>query len=141
MKITGIVLLVLSLLTPAWADNPHASADGAIIPRNAWVQLVFFDLWGTPEEIHKTVASIQGLPVTRIGVVPQLNVTQQHIAEYQISHPESAPLMLDTHFTLMRQYDIWELPVHVLLFNGEKRFAGDYPALQAFIKNLPGETQ
>lgn len=135
MKTASRILIMMILSTSAWADNSGLSSKTFVIPDTGWVHLVFFDIWSNPEEPLKDLPSSLGENVVRVGVQPHMNVTHQQLSKYEASLPESLPLLLDTHFTLMREYDVWELPVHILLYNGEKKFSGDYPEMLEFIES------
>ena len=100
--------------------------------------LVFIDVWrsyeGKGEE--KMIASLPDVFLKQsqqIWIQPEINVTKAHLTEFQQYFSDVKPLVMDKKFTLMRAFNVWQSPFHILLQGEKEIFSGDGAALSAFI--------
>lgn len=134
-----ILLITLLLTLPAQAES-YRTLNGAEleIPEQGWAHLVFIDLWQSyggegPEQVLDQIPKNVRENMFRLWIQPRLNLIDDDMRDYQQAFPESTPLVIDDHFDLMRQHGVWQLPVHVLLRDGKKVFAGSNVELIEFI--------
>lgn len=99
--------------------------------------LVFQDAWasygGQGEEAR--VAALPELFLNaseQVWVQPEINITEAQLHEYQGYFPKVTPLVLDRAFTLMRSLGSWDLPLHVIVKDGQQVFSGNGTELQLF---------
>ncbi len=134
-----MLFLMLLLTLPAKAENYRTLQGAEIqIPQQGWAHLVFIDLWQSysgegPERVLVQLPTEVREKMFRLWVQPRLNLMEADLQGYQQAFPTSTPLVLDEQFSLMRRYRVWQLPVHVLLRDGEKVFAGSDAELIEFI--------
>lgn len=134
-----LLLLVLSLTLPAQAESYRTLQGAEVeIPKEGWAHLVFIDLWQSysgegPERVLAQLPTQVREKMFRLWVQPRLNLIDADLHAYQQAFPGSTPLVLDDHFAVMRRHGVWQLPVHVLLRDGEKVFTGGDAELIEFI--------
>lgn len=110
------------------------------VKENTLTHLVFQEIW-TSYEGHGEERLLATLPqvfrdnTQTIWVQPGINVTHAQLAEYQGYFPKISPLVLDQGHQLMRSMGGWDLPLHVLLKDGEKVFAGKSEQLSALVES------
>ena len=100
-----------------------------VLQDNKLTHLIFQDIWSSYEGQGEE-ARIVALPKAfvnnsqQIWVQPGINVTQAQLAEFQGYYPQVKPLVLDHGYRLMRSLGGWDLPLHVILNDGNKVFSG-----------------
>lgn len=112
---------------------------------NGQVHIVFLDIWNS-YHTGEPLATVEALPsrytegVMFVWVQPQFNVTELQLKEFQSTFPKHRPLVLDTNFSLLRQYGLWETPAHVILNEGRVVFSGNSNGLVEYVRNNEDKT-
>jgi len=106
--------------------------------KNKLTHLVFIDVWRSYEGKgdEKMIAALPNIFLKQsqqIWIQPEINVTNAQLAEFQQYFSHIKPLVIDKKFALMRAFNVWQSPFHVLLEDNKKIFSGDATALSAFI--------
>ncbi|MBY4677750.1 hypothetical protein [Marinobacterium arenosum] len=136
------LLWMLALLSSSAMADYRSLADQPLsLEQQGWQHLVFVNIWDSyaglgPETLVEQLPASFSQQVQRIWVAPDLNVTEAYLRDYQQAFPASKPLLIDHQYQLMRQYDLWQTPAHVLLKDGKVQFSGNGDELQHFIKRL-----
>lgn len=115
------------------------NGEPLIFKKDKLTHLIFQEIWSSYEGQGEE-ARVASLPNVftdnsqQIWVQPGINVTEAQLTEYQGYFPQVAPLVLDRGFSLMRSLGGWDLPLHVILKDGEKVFSGNGDELSALSK-------
>ena len=140
MRILLASIIATLFLTSAQAEfNPALKAfDGQPINIDSEkiTHLIFQEIWTSYEGLGEE-NRVDSLPLSfrsnsqRIWIQPGLNVTLAQLAEYQSYFPKIQPLVLDEGYKLMRAFDRWDLPLHVIIDHGNVVFSGSGEELSA----------
>lgn len=132
----GVCLLLVSVT--AFAEVK--TIDDRIINLEAGrMHIIFIDIWSVYGS-NEPVESIENLPasysssVEYVWVQSGFNVLKSQLVEFQKAYPIATPLVLDDNFSLIRAYNLWQSPSHVVLENGEVLFSGDTSALLSYVE-------
>lgn len=103
--------------------------------------LVFFDIWQDGYADPSPWHHIQDLPENYrrdtqfIWIQPRINITDAQIKEFVANHRQFTPLLVDEDFSLMRRFQVWQTPVHVVVENESVVFKGDASDFDKFISS------
>jgi len=144
---TAVALLTMSLASQANNSTdklnplpPLTSLMGKAVvqDKSKLTHLVFIDVWrsyeGKGDEEMINALPHQFLKQSqKIWIQPDINVTKAQLVEFQQYFSQVTPLVVDKKFVLMRAFNIWQSPYHVLLKGNKEIFSGDASALSAFV--------
>ncbi|MDO6525945.1 hypothetical protein Q4519_09665 [Motilimonas sp. 1_MG-2023] len=146
-KILIAAVTSAAFTTSAFAAADQTSISGEVISLDSATHLIFFDVWASyqgagPEQTLAALPKSFSQQFSPVWVQPQINVTPAQLSEFQQFYPDVKPIVLDKGFQLIRQYDVWQSPHHVLLEQGQVVFSGNGQQLIDFANQFSvGESQ
>ena len=146
MKLTITLLFTFIMSAPAYVmaelkelGQLHSFSGQAVsIDNRKTTHLIFMDIWSSYGGFGDE-AKVASLPpvflaqTQQLWLQPEINVTQPQIAEFEQAFPKVTPIILDRGFNIMRKFNVWKSPYHLLLKNGKQEFAGNIDELQIYI--------
>ncbi|MEJ2765789.1 redoxin domain-containing protein [Photobacterium sp. MCCC 1A19761] len=108
------------------------------LPAHKTAHLVFMDIWNSyaGQGAEQFIAALPEeflAQSQQIWIQPEINVTTAQLKEFQGYYPMVAPLVLDRSQQLLRQFQFWQTPSHVLVEEGKVVFQGDNTALLRYL--------
>ena len=149
MKLISILLLILTSLPTIVLATPSKVIvqlkselpSNIILDKSKITHLVFIDIWrsynGAGDE-----AMLDKLPKSflqtsqKIWLQGEFNVTETQLSQFQQFFPNASPLILDKGSKIMRAFNVWQSPYHVLLKEDDVIFSGDGQSLQKYVGKL-----
>lgn len=131
----------------AQADYTNLAGEPVQLAGPGLQHLVFVDIWqsyaGNGPEPHVAALSQSfQQQASTVWIALDINVTPAYVQDYQQAFPTSKPMLIDTGHKLMRRYQLWQTPAHVVLKDGETLFAGNGKALETWLsRQFPVSTQ
>lgn len=141
MKYFSIALLLLINVARAEVLGTSVSGKVVEINREHRTHLVFFDIWKDGYAEPGVWQQLKALPEaywrsTRIvWIQPRINITDTQIKSFIDKHETYTPIVVDEDFSMMRQYQVWKTPIHVVLEDGSPIFSGGIKQLNEFVTN------
>jgi len=126
--------------------NTLKTFDGqpVMLEKGKLTHLIFQEIWSSYEGQGEETR-VADLPKAftnnsqQVWVQPGINVTVAQLTEFQGYYPQVSPLVLDRGFSLMRSLGSWDLPLHVILKDGTKMFAGSGDELTQWLQLETGD--
>ncbi|UXI00980.1 peroxiredoxin family protein [Photobacterium sp. TY1-4] len=120
------------------AEKPTIHGRFLTLPEHKTAHLVFMDIWNSyaGQGAEQFVAALPEdflAQSQQIWIQPEINVTTAQLKEFQGYYPMVAPLVLDRSQQLLRQFQFWQTPSHVLVEEGKVVFQGDNTALLRYL--------
>jgi len=148
MKIKSTLILLISFIfsAPAYVlaevnaiGNLNTFSGQVVsIDKEKMTHLIFMDIWSSYGGLgdETAVASLPNVFLAQsqqLWLQPEINVTLAQLAEFEQAYPQVTPLILDRGFNIMRTFNVWQSPYHLIIKGGKREFAGSINELQVYI--------